>query len=371
MIRTLLILLSIPALLFSTGCAPSPANGSHAPEAQAPTVEVYTVKSEPMPLLRELPGRTAAFNVAEVRPQVNGIILKRKFEEGALVEEGQELYEIDSSVYKANFDKATSNLESMERARQRAEQLRQSKTMSEQEYEDALYAWEIAKADLELARLDLEYCKVNAPLSGKIGRSTITVGALVTNGQPQEMAVIQQLDPIYVDLKPAVPQMLRMRHSPNESEERLPFWQGADVRLTLEDGSEYPHSGKIKFIDNHVQEDTGTVTLRAEIPNPEGALLPGMFVRASVEEGVRRDGKLIPQQGLLRDMKRNAYVWVVREDDTVERRDVQVSRALGNTWLVDSGLAAGERIIVEGVQFVEQNAKVVVRESEIALKTTL
>jgi membrane fusion protein (multidrug efflux system) len=296
--------------------------------------------------------------VAEVRPQVNGIVLKRKFDEGSFVVEGQELYEIDDDVYQAHYNKAVANINGLKRILQRAEKLRESVAVTEQEYEDALYALEKAQADLELARLNLNYCKVKAPLHGKIGRSTITVGALVTNGQAQELAVIQQTDPIYVDLNPAVPQILQTKHAQKSNEDRFPFWQGATVTLTLEDGTQYPLSGKIKFLDNRVQEDTGTVLLRAEIPNPDGALLPGMFVRATVNEGSRHDGKLIPQQSLFRDAKGTPYVWVVGKNDVVEKRFVQAERTLGNTWLIDAGIEEGDRVVVEGTQFIEQNVKV-------------
>ncbi len=352
--RTLIIPIAIVCLLPFSGCGTT-VTGEMAYQQETPKVEIFTVQSASVPLVRTLPGRTAAFNVAEVRPQVNGIIKARKFEEGALVTEGQELYEIDDAVYKAHYDKAMANLQHLERTLKRAKALQVGNTVSEQEYDEALYAWESGKADAELARLDLEYCKVKAPLSGKIGRSTITVGALVTTGQPQEMAVIQQADPIYVDLNPDVPQMLRTRNTM----EGRPFWQGATVKLTLEDGTEYPHSGRIDFLDNRVQSDTGSVTLRAAIPNPDGHLLPGMFVRVSVEEGTRPDGKLIPQQAVLRDMKGNPYVWVVRQDDTVDKRSIEINRTLGNNWLIDSGLEDGERIVVEGLQFVEQNGKVI------------
>ncbi|MDR0337837.1 MAG: efflux RND transporter periplasmic adaptor subunit [Planctomycetaceae bacterium] len=364
-------------LVLFSGCnnplsgEPSP-NSVEVPNSSAiPQVDVYTVRSENVPLLCKLPGRTAAFNVAEVRPQVNGIVLKRKFEEGSFVVEGQELYEIDDDVYQAHFNKAAANLNNIERGWKRAEQLKENHALSEQEYEDALYALEKAKADLELARLDLNYCKIKAPLHGKIGRSTITVGALVTNGQTRELAVIQQIDPIYVDLNPAVPQMLQNQHVKNENENRLPFWQGAKVTLTLEDGTQYPISGKIKFLDNHVQEDTGTVLLRAEVPNPNSDLLPGMFVRATVNEGTRQNGKLIPQQSLFRDAKGNPYVWVVRADNTAEKQPVQVERMMGNTWLVDAGVEEGDRVIVEGSQFIEPNTKVLPQETKsIELKTS-
>ncbi len=358
----LLFLFLIPL----SGCEPQTADGSHALPS-LPKVEVYTVKSEVVPLIRELPGRTAAFNVAEVRPQVNGIVLKRLFEEGSLVKEGQSLYEIDDAVYQAHYAKAMAQQNNMEQALKRAEKLKDSRAMSEQDYEDLLYALEQAKADVELSRLELNYCRVKAPLSGKIGRSMITVGALVTNGQGQELAVIQQLDPIYVDLNPAVKQLLRMGEPANETEDRHAFWQGATVTLTLEDGSRYPHPGKITFLDNQVRQDTGTVTLRAEFPNPGRVLLPGMSVRTAVEIGLRQDGKLIPQQGLLRDMKGNPYVWVVCEGNRVSTRNVKVNCTLGNAWLVDSGLENGDRVVIEGLQFIAPDVTVTATESAMEL----
>lgn len=365
--RTLLFILLPLGLLFC-GCdilsrfRPD----STEPIESAGSLEVgfYLVKEEPIPMICELPGRTTAYNVAEVRPQVNGIILERKFEEGSIVTKGQELYEIDSAVYKAHYDKVLANLHSLERTKDRAERLRETSAMSEQEYDDALYALEQAKADLELARLNLDYCRVEAPLGGKIGRSLITVGALVTNGQEHEMAVIRQIDPIYVDLNPTVGQILMTQTAAGNAENRLPFWQDAKVRLVLDDGNGYSHIGRIKFLDNHVQSDMGTVRLRAEFPNPEGELLPGMIVRAFVEEGVRENGILIPQEALLRNFKSEPYVWVIREDETVEIRKVRTEIALGNTWLVDAGLIGGERIVVEGIQFLAPDFQVIPRELE-------
>lgn len=365
------LLLTVGLLAFC-GCEKGAAENLPPDSAPAPPeVTVYGVKSETVPLIRELPGRTAAFNVAQVRPQVNGIILKRQFEEGAFVREGESLYKIDSSVYRANYDKAVANLKSAELTQARNERLMKNKAASVQDYEDSHYACEKARADVELARLDLDYCDVKAPLSGKIGLSNITVGALVTNGQPQEMAVIQQLDPIYVDLQPAVPQVLGTRKPNDKSEEILPFWQGAKVTITLEDGSRYPHAGRIKLLDNHVEKDMGTVTLRAELPNPDGALLPGMFVRAFVEEGTRREGLLVPQQGVFRDFKGNPFVWLVRDDQTAETRSVKTERTFGNMQLIDEGLAAGDRVIVDGVQFVTEGAPVSPSEADASeMKTS-
>lgn len=308
------------------------------------------MKSEVILISTELPGRTTAYRVAEVRPQVSGIVLKRKFEEGSMVEEGQELYQIDQDVYKANYDKAVANMENLERTAKRQASLKDRNSISAQDYEDALYAWEKSKADVELARLNLVYTQVKAPLSGRIGKSNITEGALVTNGQAQAMAVINQVDPMFVDLTPAMTQLLKVENTFRSGQADPAFLQDADVWLTMEDGSVYPLAGKIKFLNNEVDPSTGTVTLRAEFPNPEGRLLPGMYVRARVQEGIIEDGKVIPQQALVRGIKGQAQVWVVGENNVVELRDVKADRTLGNTWLVTGGLQAGDRVVTEGLQ---------------------
>ena len=339
--------LLLSAVLILPGCNDSSQNAQSRP---APEVGIYTVKSEVIPVSTELPGRTTAYRVAEVRPQVSGIVLKRKFEEGSLVEEGQELYQIDPDVYKANYDKAVANMENLERTAKRQASLKDRNSISAQDYEDALYAWEKSKADVELARLNLVYTQVKAPLAGRIGKSNITEGALVTNGQAQAMAVINQIDPMFVDLTPAMTQLLKVESTFRSEQADPAFLQDADVWLTMEDGSVYPLAGKIKFLNNEVDQSTGTVTLRAEFPNPEGRLLPGMYVRARVQEGIVQDGKVIPQQALVRGIKGQAQVWVVGEDNVVELRDVKADRTLGNTWLVTGGLQAGDRVVTEGLQ---------------------
>ena len=345
--KKLLHAIVLSAMLALGGCNDSNQSAQAPP---APEVGTYTVKSERIPLSTELPGRTTAYRVAEVRPQVNGIVLKRLFEEGAIVQEGDQLYQIDPDVYKATYDKAVANMENLEKAAQRKASLKDQKSISAQDYEDALYAWEQAKADVELARLNLTYCQVKAPLSGRIGRSSITEGALVTNGQAQTMAVINQVDPIFVDLTPAMTQLLRVEKTFRSGQSDPAFLQDADVWLTLEDGSVYHLAGKIKFLDNKVDEGTGTVTLRAEFPNPDGKLLPGMYVRARVQEGIVDDGKIVPQQALFRGMKGEPQVWVVTENNTVEVRKIKADRTLGNTWLVTEGLKAGEKVVTEGLQ---------------------
>ncbi len=343
------------------GCGGSEQGGEAAAAAE---VGVYTVKSEPVPLYTELSGRTAAYMVAEVRPQVGGIVVDQVFEEGSMVKEGDTLYKIDSAVYKANYDKAVANMENLERLAKRKEALKNQNSISAQDYEDAMYTFEQARADAELARLDLTYCEIRAPLSGKIGSSSITKGALVTNGQAQAMAVINQLDPISVDLTPAVAQLLKAGQAFRAGEIQSASAEAAAVQLTLEDGSRYPLPGKIKFLDNQVDESTGTVTLRAEFPNPKNYLLPGMYVRARVETGVVPNGIVIPQQALSRDMRGNPQVWVVTPENTAELRLIQVDRTLGNTWLVTDGLKAGEMVVVEGVQRLTGGLAVSPREAE-------
>jgi membrane fusion protein (multidrug efflux system) len=329
------------------GCEDSGHRGQAAPPLE---VGVYTVKSEPVTISSELPGRTIAYRVAEVRPQVNGIVLKRKFEEGAIVAEGDDLYQIDPDVYQAAYNKAVANMDNLEKLAKRKASLKDSRTVSAQDYEDAMYALEQAKADVALARLNLKYCQIKAPLSGRIGRSNITEGALVTNGQPQAMAVINQLDPMFVDLTPAMTHLLKVESAFHSGQPHLPFLQDADVWLTLEDGTVYPLAGKMKFLDNAVDQGTGTVTLRAEFPNPDQHLLPGMYVRAKVQEGVVENGKIIPQQALTRDIKGLPQVWVVNAENVVEVRSIRADRTLGNTWLVTEGLDDGEKVVTEGVQ---------------------
>lgn len=352
-----------------SGSADSAADSNSNSEPAA-KVGVYTVKTETVPLIRELPGRTAASNVAEVRPQINGVVLKRLFNEGADVEEGQALYEIDSRVYAARVAKEQANVDNTEALKNRAEHLKDKDAGSVEEYENALYGWEKAKAELQLAQLDLDYCKITAPISGRVGLSTITVGALVTNGQAEALTTIQQLDPIYVDLNPSVPLLIETRNSVGENDEKRPFLVDAKVEIVLDGGLKYPYPGVVKRFSNKIQEDVGTLTVRAEFPNEKEALLPGMFVRAFVQEGVRKDGKLIPQEAIFRTPKGVPYVWVVQEDSTVSQRAIASERTLGNRALVDSGLEAGERVVVVGTQFISEGARVDASEDDTIPRTT-
>lgn len=329
-----------------SGCGDGQRSGQSAPPL---VVGVYTVESKAIPLSTTLPGRTIAYRTAEVRPQVNGIVLKRTFEEGSMVTAGQDLYQIDPDIYKANYDRELALVEKLGRTAERQKSLKDQKSVSDQDYEDAHYAWEQAKANMELTRLNLAYSQIKAPVAGRIGKSTITEGALVTNGQAQAMAVINQIDPMFVDLTPSMNQLLQIERTFSTDQEKPAFLQDTDVQLTLEDGSIYALPGKMKFLDNEVNQGTGTVTLRAEFPNPKSQLLPGMYVRAQVQEGILPEGMVIPQQALIRDMKGNPQVWVVGPDNVIQLKSIKADRTLGNTWLVTEGLEPGDRGITEGL----------------------
>jgi len=308
--------------------------------ASAPTPEVgtYTVTEQAVALTTSLPGRTAAYRVAEVRPQVSGIIKKRLFTEGSDIKEGQQLYQIDDAVYQANYKRAKANLISAERLAKRYQRLQQTSAVSRQQYDDAFAAWKQMEAEVELAKINVEYTKVLSPISGRIGRSAASEGALVNSGQPQEMATVQQLDPIYVDVTQPMSEMLRLQQEMASGHIERAGDDQARVSLKLEDGSLYPHGGTLKFSEVSVDPGTGSVTLRAEFPNPDRRLLPGMFVHASVNEGVRQGALLVPQQAVQRDMKGQATVWVVGEDNKAFSQVIVADRTVGNQWLVTGGL---------------------------------
>ena len=331
-------------------------------EPKIPQVGVYTVKTEAVPLVLELPGRTAAFNVAEVRPQVSGIVLDRKFEEGSAVEEGQQLYQIDDRIYVQNRAKAKAQVDFWTKQNDRVTSLIDKNAASQQDADTTANSFATAQADFALADLNIEYCRVEAPISGRVGFSQVTEGALVTTGQGVPMTTIQQIDKIYVDLKPSVTSALATLH-PQDGEELCPYFQGAQVEIELEDGTRYPLTGKVERVDNAVEASVGTVAVRAVFDNPNwkdlnGALIPGMFVRAFVTYGSRPNGILIPQQGLFRNAKGEPYVWVVDAENKTTQRPIVSERTRGNMAIVESGLEAGDRIIVEGVQFITSGGQV-------------
>ncbi|MFJ3002616.1 MULTISPECIES: efflux RND transporter periplasmic adaptor subunit [Serratia] len=339
-----------------------------------PRVGVVTLKNEPIPLTSELPGRVAAFRNAEVRPQVGGIVQKRLFTEGEQVKAQQPLYQIDPGLFQAEYDRGNAALA---RARaqlrtaalliQRYRPLAESRAISRQVYDDAVAAHQQAVADvqsaeaqLETARINLVYTRVLSPIDGIIGRSLVTEGALVTAQQAEAVAAVQQIDPIYVDVTQSSVQLLRLRNAlESGAVAQADGPHSAAVTLTLEDGSRYAHGGKLQFSEITVDRSTGSVVLRAVFPNPERKLLPGMFVRARLLEGMAaQGGLLVPQRGITRNPRGEATALVVNEAGKVELRELTTERAMGDSWLVSTGLAAGDRVIVEGVQQVRPGAQV-------------
>lgn len=337
--------------LLLTGCLPEQEQATQAGQPPA-KVGVVTLQPQPYTLTTELPGRTAAYRVAEVRPQVNGIILKRLFREGSEVSADQQLYQIDPAIYQANLKSAEASALAARTLTERYRVLVDEKAVSRQQYDDARAASLQADAALEKARIDLRYTKVLAPIAGRIGRSRVTEGALVNNGQAQELAVIQQLDPIYVDVTQSATELLRLKQDLNSGLLEAADEHSAQVSLTLEDQSLYPHQGTLEFSEVSVDEGTGTVTLRAVFPNPEGTLLPGMFVHARLIAGVNQQAILAPQQGISRNPKGQATAMVVNADNQAELRMLKAERTSGAYWLINDGLQSGDRLITEGLQWI-------------------
>lgn len=342
------------AMLSLTGC-----QESSAPQTQqTPQVGVVTLEAKPFALTSEVPGRTSAYRIAEVRPQVNGIIQKRLFTEGSEVKAGQQLYQIDPATYQAAFKSAQATQLSAKSLADRYKLLVADKAVSQQAYDEARAAALQAEAALEQARIDLRYTKVMAPISGRIGRSAVTEGALVSNGQANTMATIQQLDPIYVDVTQSSKELLRLRRDLAEGRLQKASDSAAKVALKLEDGSRYAHEGTLEFSEVAVDESTGSVTLRAVFPNPDHLLLPGMFVHAELLSGVKQNAILAPQQGVTRNQRGEPTAMVVGADNKVELRVLKADRTAGSAWLVEEGLNAGDRLITEGLQFVQPGAEV-------------
>ncbi|MGE8296329.1 MAG: efflux RND transporter periplasmic adaptor subunit [Pseudomonas sp.] len=342
------------ATLGLTGC-----QESSAPQTQqTPQVGVVTLEAKPYALTSEVPGRTSAYRIAEVRPQVNGIIQKRLFTEGSEVKAGQQLYQIDPATYEAAFKSAQATQLSAKSLADRYKLLVNDKAVSQQAYDEARAASLQADAALEQARIDLRYTKVLAPISGRIGRSAVTEGALVSNGQAGAMATIQQLDPIYVDVTQSSKELLRLRRDLAEGRLQKAGESAAKVALKLEDGSRYAHEGTLEFSEVAVDESTGSVTLRAVFPNPDHLLLPGMFVHAELLSGVKQNAILAPQQGVTRNPRGEPTAMVVNAENKVEQRVLKADRTAGSAWLVEDGLKEGDRLITEGLQFVQPGVEV-------------
>jgi len=362
--RILTLFVSV-LFLWLGGCDRGPSRHGgipHGPRA----VSVVTVKPQKIELSTELPGRTAAFRIAEIRPRVSGLIKRRLFTEGTDVKAGQLLYEIDPAEFEAALEnaraallKAEANLPAIKLRAERLKELLAVKATSKQDYDDAVSALKQAKAEIEYwkaqvktARINLGYTKITAPISGRIGPSNVTEGAIVTAYQPTPLATIQQLDPIYVDVPRSTTKLLRLRRRLENRNLSHSVTSQAKVKLILEDGTIYPHEGTLQFSDVSVDPTTGSVILRMIFPNPENVLLPKMFVRAVIKEGVREAAILVPQQAVARTPKGEPYVLVVGAGERVEMRMLKLDRAMGDKWLVDSGLSPDDRVIVEGLQFV-------------------
>ena len=337
-----------------------------------PEVGVVAMQAQRLVLTTELPGRTSAYLVAEIRPQVNGIIQKRLFQEGATVGAGDILYQIDPAPYQSAFEQAQAALAMAEAnlpaARARAERLKglaDIHAVGQQDYDDASAALQKAEAGvaqaraaMENARINLDYTPIKTPIAGRIGRSAVTPGALVAAYQPVPLAVVQQLDPIYVDVTQSSAELLRLRKALESGRLTQDGETRRRVKLLLEDGTSYPHEGTLKFRDVTVEPSTGSVTLRMVFPNPDYLLLPGMFVRAELEEGVNEGAILVPQQGISRDFKGRPIALVVNASGQVEQKDLELDRTVGDQWLVSKGLTAGDRVIVDGLQKVRAGATV-------------
>jgi membrane fusion protein, multidrug efflux system len=356
------------------GCKDKPTQAAEAPPRSS--VDVVTLHVRPVTLTTELPGRTSAYRTAEVRPQVNGIILKRLFTEGDTVQAGQQLYQIDPAPYEATLASAQASLlhaqasvKTAQSVVSRYRPLAAAFAVSRQDLDNAMGTLEQNEADVASARaaiktaeINLAYTRVLSPITGRTGRSAVTEGALVTADQTTSLVTITQLDPIYVDVTQPTTTMLRLRREVASGQIQTAGDDKVPVRLTLEDGSGYDPSGTLQFSEVTVDPGTGAVTLRAVFPNATGLLMPGMFVREELREGIKQDGILVPQQGVTHNMRGDATALVVGADGKVQARTLTADRAIGNDWLITKGLGAGDRVIVRGVQMVQPGMEVTANE---------
>lgn len=360
----LLILLAVtPACRQESGGAAAAGAAPMGPRPPA-EVSVVAVKAEPVPLRSELPGRLSGVRVAEVRARANGILLKRLFEEGAMVKAGQLLFEIDPAPLdaalksaEANVAKAEANQKQARAKAARYQTLVEKDAVSSQETEDAMAAAAqgdaevlVARASLDTAKLNLSYARVTAPITGRISEAKVTEGALVSAGEATPMAVIHQMDPIFFDFTQSSSELLRLRRAIDDGSLKTTAPGAASVTLLLEDGSTYAHAGKLLFSGVTVSPTTGTVTLRAEFPNPGQLLLPGMFARAALEQAMDYDALTLPQRVVTRNGDGTGTVMVVTPDNKVEPRIIKADRAAGNKWIITEGIKAGELVIIEGIQ---------------------
>ncbi|MBY6003176.1 efflux RND transporter periplasmic adaptor subunit [Salipiger bermudensis] len=368
MLRGLTRNLRLATVALVTAAATLPAAAQQGGERPPQPVTVVTLEASDVTLTSTLPGRVAASGVAQVRPQVNGIITERLFEEGAEVEQGQALYRIDPAVYEAtmaaaeaSLAQAEATLSSAQRDADRQEELRQRNVASQQNLDDAFAARDVAEAAVKVAQanllsaeIDLERTTIRAPISGSAGLSEVTKGALVTSGQSTALTTIRQLDPIYVDVTQSAAEMLRWRRSGMDVEGD----GNGLVALTLADGETYEHTGRLAAAEPYVNEQTGVIVLRLEFPNPDQFLLPGMYVQVEMPQGIVENAILAPQEGVTRDRRGRPMAMVVNAENAVETRQLTVQRDQGNHWVVTDGLAPGDRIIVAGLQKVSEGMTV-------------
>lgn len=383
--QSVLLLLTLSLLLSACGQQQGTEKAASPPP---PKAGYLVVQEQPFTLVNELPGRTSAYQVAEVRPQISGLIEERLFEEGQSVEAGQALYRIDDKLYRAAVASAEADLadarasrESARLTARRYETLIKTGAVSQQELDEARATLNAtsarvaaAEAALDTARINLDYTRIKAPISGRIGRSTVTAGALVTANQATALVTIRQLDPIFVDLTQSYDELQRLRSALAKGELATVGEDQAAVQLTRNNDADYPHQGTLQFSEFAVDEATGSVTLRALFPNPDHSLLPGMFVRARLPQAHRNDAILVPQKAISREPDGQAVAMVIGADNTVEKRKVEAEKAIGNQWLIGSGLAAGDRLIVDGLQKIRTGSAVtpvdVAGETAATLSTT-
>ena len=363
---------ALPLLCLLAACGSGDAqNGPGGRGGPGGPVQVgyVVIQASSVPVEASLPGRVAAFQISEVRPQVSGVILRRLFAEGTVVRQGQTLYQIDPSLYQAQVAQASANLQSArasaEAARARAERYRplaEMEAVSKQDYTDALAQARQANASiaqnnasLRTAQINLRYTRVPAPISGRIGLSKFTEGALVTANQADALATITRLDPVYVDIQQSAADLLSLRRSLSRGGTTP---TAAQVRLKLPDGGDYGYTGTVQFTEVVVNADTGSVTLRARFPNPQSILLPGMFVTASFAQAINTTAYLVPQQAIARDARGNATLWVIGPGNTAVQRTVVAERTDGTNWVVTQGLGAGEKVITQGIGNLREGAKI-------------
>lgn len=360
-----LLVLATAAATGLTACGKSAGGGEpqHA-AATTPTVGVVTLKAEDATLTTELPGRTMPYRVAEVRPQVSGILKKRLFTEGALVKAGDPLYQIDAAPYEATLARAQATYETDKLLFERYQKLIERRAVSQQDFDNARSQYLEAKADLRSAQINVGYTRITAPISGRISRSSLTEGALVTANQTEALARISQLDPIYVDVNQPSTELLRLKDELANGKLKQVGDNQAEVKLILENGKPYPLAGTLQFSEVTVDSGTGAVTMRAEFANPDQLLLPGMFVRAELQEGVQSNAILVPQEAVMRDATGRAMSYVVGTDGKVQRRDVVTDRTVGSDYLISDGLKAGDKLITIGYQSVQPGEAVTAEPAE-------